>query len=80
MPLFPLGTVLFPGLVLPLHVFEERYRALVRDLMALPDGDPPREFGVVAIAAGLGGRRRRARPTTAVEPLRGRVHAPNCAR
>jgi Lon protease-like protein len=51
MPLFPLGTVLFPGLVLPLHVFEERYRTLVRDLLDLPDG-APREFGVVAISSG----------------------------
>ncbi|GAA1799882.1 LON peptidase substrate-binding domain-containing protein [Luedemannella flava] len=51
LPLFPLGTVLFPGLVLPLHVFEERYRALVRDLLAVPDGTP-REFGVVAISSG----------------------------
>jgi uncharacterized protein len=51
LPLFPLGTVLFPGLVLPLHVFEERYRALVRHLIALPDGTP-REFGVVAIQRG----------------------------
>jgi Lon protease-like protein len=51
LPLFPLGTVLFPGLVLPLHVFEERYRALVRHIMALPDGTP-REFGVVAIQRG----------------------------
>jgi uncharacterized protein len=51
LPLFPLGTVLFPGLVLPLHVFEERYRALVRHLMALP-ADAPREFGVIAIRRG----------------------------
>ena len=51
LPLFPLGTVLFPGLVMPLHVFEERYRALVRHLMELPDGTP-REFGVVAIRRG----------------------------
>ena len=29
-PLFPLHTVLCPGIVLPLHIFEERYRALVR--------------------------------------------------
>ena len=36
LPVFPLGTVLFPGLVLPLHIFEERYRTLVRDLVALP--------------------------------------------
>ncbi|GHJ44927.1 hypothetical protein Cs7R123_22690 [Catellatospora sp. TT07R-123] len=52
LPLFPLGTVLFPGLVLPLHIFEERWRTLVRNLMALPDGTP-REFGVVAIERGL---------------------------
>ncbi|MCT2279208.1 LON peptidase substrate-binding domain-containing protein [Micromonospora chalcea] len=51
LPVFPLGTVLFPGLVLPLHIFEERYRALVRHLVALPEG-APREFGVVAIRAG----------------------------
>lgn len=51
LPLFPLGTVLFPGLVLPLHVFEERYRELVRHLVSLPDGTP-REFGVVAIRQG----------------------------
>jgi Lon protease-like protein len=51
LPLFPLGTVLFPGLVLPLHVFEERYRALVRHVMSLPEGSV-REFGVVAIHRG----------------------------
>lgn len=50
MPLFPLGTVLFPGLVLPLHVFEERYRALVRELLELPEDE--RRFGVVAIRTG----------------------------
>jgi uncharacterized protein len=49
LPLFPLGTVLYPGLVLPLHIFEERYRRLVRDLMARPE---PRVFGVIAIRKG----------------------------
>lgn len=49
LPLFPLGTVLFPGLLLPLRIFEERYRQLVRDLMA---GPPPGRFGVVAIREG----------------------------
>lgn len=49
--MFPLTTVLFPGLVLPLNVFEPRYRALVADLLALPDG-LAREFGVVAIKRG----------------------------
>jgi uncharacterized protein len=45
--MFPLGSVLFPGVVLPLHVFEARYRVLVRDCL---DGD--REFGVVLIERG----------------------------
>jgi len=51
LPLFPLSSALFPGLVLPLNVFEERYRALVRDLLALP-GAAPRRFAVVAIRNG----------------------------
>jgi Lon protease-like protein len=49
LPLFPLGTVLYPGLVLPLNIFEERYRQLVRDLL---DGPEPRRFGVIAIREG----------------------------
>src|SRR5216684_677688 len=49
LPLFPLGTVLYPGLLLPLHIFEERYRQLVHDLMAEPE---PRCFGVIAIREG----------------------------
>ena len=49
LPLFPLGTVLYPGLLLPLHVFEERYRQLIRDLLAGPE---PRTFGVIAIREG----------------------------
>ena len=51
LPLFPLNTVLFPGIVMPLHIFEDRYRLLVRDLIALP-ADAAREFGVVAIKVG----------------------------
>lgn len=47
--LFPLGTVLFPGLVLPLHLFEDRYRRLVGDLLEQPE---PRAFGVVGIELG----------------------------
>ncbi len=50
LPLFPLGLVLLPGLVLPLHVFEERYRVLVRELLDLPEEQ--RRFGVVAIRSG----------------------------
>ena len=45
--MFPLGTVLLPSAVLPLHVFEPRYRALVRACLA---GD--RELGVVLIERG----------------------------
>lgn len=49
--LFPLGTVLLPGLLLPLRIFEPRYRALVGELLQLPD-EMPRQFGVVAIRLG----------------------------
>ena len=48
--LFPLNTVLFPGVPLPLHIFEERYRLLVREIV---EGPAPRRFGVVAIRQGL---------------------------
>lgn len=49
LPLFPLGTVLFPGAELALHVFEERYLEMMRDLVASADR---RWFGVVAIKRG----------------------------
>lgn len=47
LPLFPLTTVLYPGLPIPLHVFEERYREMFARVL---DGE--RRFGVVAIARG----------------------------
>jgi uncharacterized protein len=50
MPMFPLGTALLPGAVLPLHVFEPRYQQMVHDLLA-NDVDAP-EFGVVMIERG----------------------------
>ncbi|MFF4605513.1 LON peptidase substrate-binding domain-containing protein [Streptomyces sp. NPDC001339] len=50
LPLFPLNTVLFPGLLLPLNVFEARYRAMMRDLSAAPEEQ--RRFAVVAIRDG----------------------------
>jgi uncharacterized protein len=46
-PLFPLHTVLCPGIVMPLHIFEDRYRALTRH--CLDTGAP---FGVVLIREG----------------------------
>ena len=61
LPLFPLATVLYPGLMLPLHIFEDRYRVLVEDLLAQSDDSlveghagPPRaaEFGVIAVRHG----------------------------
>lgn len=47
LPLFPLQTVLFPGAELPLTIFEERYKLMLRRCL---DGD--REFGVVLIRSG----------------------------
>ena len=49
LPLFPLSTVLFPGMRLPLHIFEERYRQLVAHLRTQPE---PQRFGVIAIRKG----------------------------
>ncbi|MFD9024957.1 LON peptidase substrate-binding domain-containing protein [Streptomyces parvulus] len=51
LPLFPLNSVLFPGLVLPLNIFEERYRAMMRELLKTSE-DEPRRFAVVAIRDG----------------------------
>lgn len=47
LPMFPLGSVLLPGSVLPLYLFEPRYRQLYRDIV---EGD--RRFGVVLIERG----------------------------
>ena len=47
LPMFPLGTVLFPGMLLPLHVFEPRYKAMIRYCL---DNEP--EFGVTLITRG----------------------------
>ena len=51
LPMFPLNTVLFPGVVVPLHVFEDRYRALVHHLLREPD-PAARLFGSVGIREG----------------------------
>lgn len=47
LPMFPLGSVLFTSMMLPLHLFEPRYRQLAVDVLS---GD--REFGVVLIERG----------------------------
>lgn len=46
-PLFPLHTVLFPGMPLPLHIFEERYKQMIRFCL-----DNKQGFGVVLIREG----------------------------
>jgi Lon protease-like protein len=51
LPIFPLNTVVFPGVTVPLHVFEERYRALVHHLLTISE-KPERLFGIVAIREG----------------------------
>lgn len=64
LPMFPLGTVLFPHMPLLLNVFEPRYRRLLADCLA---ADPP-EFGVVLIERGTevgGGDSRFGAGTTA---------------
>jgi Lon protease-like protein len=53
LPIFPLGTVLVPGEVLPLHLFEPRYLALVRDLLTL-DGGSGGVGGVGGVGAASG--------------------------
>ncbi|WP_017587270.1 LON peptidase substrate-binding domain-containing protein [Nocardiopsis ganjiahuensis] len=60
LPIFPLNTVLFPGMTIPLHVFEQRYRRLVSELLGptLAGGEAggrdrgPARFGVVWIELG----------------------------
>jgi Lon protease-like protein len=47
LPLFPLNTVLFPSQMLPLHIFEPRYRQMVADCL-----QTDRTFGVVLIREG----------------------------
>jgi len=58
--MFPLGSVLLPGGIMPLHVFEPRYRQLVIDCLASDDAPP--EFGVTLIERGweVGGGDERA--------------------
>lgn len=48
-PLFPLGTVIFPGMTAPLHIFEDRYRQLMSD-----HGDDPHPFAIGLIRPPMG--------------------------
>lgn len=49
--MFPLNAVVFPGVVVPLHIFEDRYRVLVRDLRQI-DSPAERVFAIPAIREG----------------------------
>ena len=51
LPMFPLNMVLFPGVSVPLKVFEDRYRAMVHHLLREPD-PTLRQFGSVGIREG----------------------------
>lgn len=64
LPIFPLSTVLFPGTILPLHIFEERYKQMIRYAMdnggafglsytedAAVDRETPPEVGSVGCMA-----------------------------
>jgi hypothetical protein len=59
-PLFPLSHVLLPGMPLPLHIFEQRYRDLLADIAEAPGGA---SFGVVALRSGTEARTRHTRDT-----------------
>ncbi|WP_375433329.1 LON peptidase substrate-binding domain-containing protein [uncultured Friedmanniella sp.] len=65
MPMFPLGSVLFPHMPLPLRVFEERYLIMLSQLVKVEDG----RFGVVLIERGfeVGGGEQRYGVGTAAE-------------
>ena len=68
MPMFPLGSVLLPGGILALHVFEPRYRDMIRDCLRA-DGEP--EFGQALITHGweTGGGDARAMVGTVAQML-----------
>lgn len=68
LPMFPLGTVLLPGQLLPLHIFEDRYQLMLR---LVQESQPP-IFGVVLIARGseVGGDDTRTSVGTCARVLR----------
>ncbi len=68
LPMFPLGSTVFPGQVVPLHIFEERYRTLLSEITA--DGAEA-TFGIALIDRGheVGGGDHRVSIGTRVEVL-----------
>ena len=73
MAMFPLSVVALPGSVVPLHIFEERYRQMMRMLL---DSDGAMEFGIAPIIRGreVGGGEERADIATRVRIVDARVH------
>ena len=68
-PMFPLGSVLLPGMLLPLHVFEDRYRTMIDDVLAATADRSAAAGRVRRLPHRTGERGRRRR-----RPLRCRVH------
>jgi Lon protease-like protein len=66
--MFPLGSTIFPGQVVPLHIFEDRYRTLIGQLTT---GNVEATFGIVLIDRGheVGGGDHRVSVATRVEIL-----------
>lgn len=66
LPMFPLGSTVFPSQVVPLHVFEDRYRQMMAEIVG-PEGDS--SFGIVLIDRGheVGGGDSRVSVATKVE-------------
>ena len=53
LPLFPLEVVLLPEELLPLHIFEDRYKEMIGECLAAKSlGSPGQEFGVVLAKKG----------------------------
>jgi len=72
LPMFPLGTNIFPFEVVPLHIFEDRYRTLMDDIIASSALDErPATFGIVMIERGseTGGGDVRSAVATRVDVL-----------
>ena len=54
-PIFPLNVILFPGMQLPLHIFEPRYQLMMQRCLDGDHFDLDKAFGVALIAAGREG-------------------------
>ncbi|HRV68154.1 MAG TPA: LON peptidase substrate-binding domain-containing protein [Marmoricola sp.] len=75
-PLFPLNAVVFPGEVVQLFIFEQRYRSMINSLIRMPDPEQ-RVFGIVAIREGyeVGDHGRQSLFTTGTMARLSQTHA-----